>query len=251
MHTTNRRRFCAGSIAAAAISHTSVGEIFRGQFDGHLTCIRTPEGVDGPYYVESSMMRRAIAEDRPGRRLRLRITVANAMRPGDSCAPLRGALVDVWQADADGLYSNVAAEEQDEDTSGKTFLRGHQITDDSGVVEFETVVPGWYLGRMPVPIGNVPRTPHVHVKVFQDHKIVTTQLYFPDRLLDDLYARANPYTMHRRIGGVARVRNAEDAVYIDDQSRPMDVVESKGVLHASAMIGVVTLGARGLKPLFR
>jgi hypothetical protein len=31
----------------------------------------------------------------------------------------------------------------------------------------------------------------------------------------------------------------------------MDIVESKGVLNASAMIGVVTLGARGLKPLFR
>ena len=77
---------------------------------GRFTCIRTPESNDGPFYYTSSQRRRAIAEGRSGVPLQLRITVANALRPGDACPPLSGAVVDVWHADADGLYSNVGAD---------------------------------------------------------------------------------------------------------------------------------------------
>ena len=41
-------------------------------------------------------------------------------------------------------------------------------------VEFDSVVPGWEVGR------NVVRATHVHVKVFHENKVATTQLYFPD-----------------------------------------------------------------------
>ena len=81
-------------------------------------------------------------------------------------------MVDIWHADADG-FVNVGADLQEEDTVGRTFFRGHQVTDAMGMVEFESVVPGWEIGR------NVARTTHVHVKVFHENKIATTQLYFP------------------------------------------------------------------------
>lgn len=40
-------------------------------------------------------------------------------------------------------------------TDDLTFLRGTLLTDESGIVEFVTTVPGWYPGR----------APHIHMKV--------------------------------------------------------------------------------------
>jgi protocatechuate 3,4-dioxygenase beta subunit len=122
---------------------------------GWLTCIKTPESNDGPYYYISSLRRSALAEGRSGVPLKLRITVANALRPGDACPPLSNAVVDAWHADADGLYSNVGADLQTADTIGQTFMRGHQVTGATGQVEFDSIVPGWEIGR------NVARATHV------------------------------------------------------------------------------------------
>jgi protocatechuate 3,4-dioxygenase beta subunit len=76
------------------------------------------------------------------------------------CDPIAGALLDFWQADADGQYDN----------RGYRF-RGHQYTDGEGRFSLETVVPGLYTGR----------TRHIHVKVQgRGGRVLTTQLYFPD-----------------------------------------------------------------------
>jgi protocatechuate 3,4-dioxygenase beta subunit len=75
------------------------------------------------------------------------------------CRPVRGALLDFWQADAAGQYDNEGYR-----------LRGHQFADGRGRFALRTVVPGLYPGR----------TRHIHVKVQRPHgKILTTQLYFP------------------------------------------------------------------------
>jgi protocatechuate 3,4-dioxygenase beta subunit len=58
------------------------------------------------------------------------------------------------------------------DLRGKEFLRGHQISDADGYVEFSTIFPGWYTGRLP----------HIHVRTFiNDVAWMThdTQLFFP------------------------------------------------------------------------
>ena len=77
-----------------------------------------------------------------------------------SCRPVPNVLLDLWQADARGVYDN------------KGFrLRGHQFSDARGCYRFETVVPGRYPGR----------TPHLHLRVqAKGRPILTTQLYFPD-----------------------------------------------------------------------
>jgi protocatechuate 3,4-dioxygenase beta subunit len=67
------------------------------------------------------------------------------------CSALAGAQVDVWHADAAGVYSDEAVK----NTTGQTYLRGYQITDSNGVVTFKTVIPGWYSGR----------TIHIHVMI--------------------------------------------------------------------------------------
>jgi protocatechuate 3,4-dioxygenase beta subunit len=53
-------------------------------------------------------------------------------------------------------------------------MRGEQISDSVGNVKFQTVIPGWYAGRLV----------HLHVRVFlPSGEQFCTQLYFSDTIL--------------------------------------------------------------------
>jgi protocatechuate 3,4-dioxygenase beta subunit len=235
----------------APITSATIDALAAQRSGGRFTCVRTPESNDGPYYYQSSPRRHAIAEGRSGVPLKLRITVASALRPGDTCPPLSDAVVDIWHADADGMYSNVGADLQAENTVGQTFMRGHQVTDATGQVEFDSVTPGWEIGR------NVARATHVHVKVFHENKVVTAQLYLPNEFLDELYATVDPYRTHKQMTApgterlVNRLRNEDDAGFLADQSTPMPIRREANVVTAEATIGITTLGSLGVAPLFR
>jgi Dioxygenase len=91
------------------------------------------------------------------------LRLAIRVRDAESCEPIRNAVVDIWQSDADGHYSGV--------DDNETFLRGAQVTNSSGIVEFLTIYPGWYQGR----------TVHIHAKVHLDKQtVLTTQLFFDE-----------------------------------------------------------------------
>ena len=65
-----------------------------------------------------------------------------------------------------------------EPTGPRRFLRGSQVANDQGELEFLTLYPGWYN----------PRAVHVHVKVhLGGQELLTTQLYFPDELTDSIH----------------------------------------------------------------
>ncbi|OKK17244.1 intradiol ring-cleavage dioxygenase [Streptomyces sp. CB00455] len=133
-------------------------------------CVLTTEWGSGPYYLDLGRLRSDITEGREGVPLRLDLTL---VRVSAGCRPLAGATVDVWQADAQGAYS----------TGKETFLRGTQTTDSTGRCVFRTVLPGWYAGL----------APHIHFKVRPDARSETSsQLFFPEDLLRDVYAR-QPY----------------------------------------------------------
>ena len=139
---------------------------------GAVSCVLAPELTEGPYYLPNERIRRDITEGKPGTPLRLSLTVVSA----SSCKPIAGAAVDIWHADAGGVYSGVAG-------NTGTFLRGIQKSDRSGLAVFDTIYPGWYQGR----------AVHVHVKVHLGGNVVHTgQLFFPDALSDRVY-RAAPY----------------------------------------------------------
>lgn len=216
-----------------------------------LSCVRTPETNEGPFYYESSLQRRSLVEGHPGFPLRLGI-VAAGVGPS-ACLPLSGAVVDVWQTDGLGLYSNVGRDLQTVDTTAQTFLRGHQITDESGYVEFDTVVPGWELVPAPEPIKVLRRTTHIHVKVFHERQVVTTQLYLPDSLLDELYVGVEPYKSHRTMTAPGldrsyeRIRNSDDFIFAANPARPLEIERSAKGLFAKAIIGFAgSMGNRGL-----
>jgi protocatechuate 3,4-dioxygenase beta subunit len=218
-------------------------------FGGRLTCVQTTETAEGPFYYESSPQRRQIAEGHEGVRLRLGISVAGlgGFGPDALCPPLQGAVVDVWHTDATGLYSNVGGDLQTVDITGQAFCRGHQIADESGYVEFDTIVPGWELVPAPVPTGAVRRATHIHVKVFKGHIIATTELYLPDRFLDDLYAGTKPYADHRAMTAPGlprsydRVRNVDDGLFVMAQSKPLTIRQKGDVVTANAIIGLTAM----------
>lgn len=170
-------------------------------------CIVRPEQIEGPYFVDERLNRSDIRIDpangqmTPGIPLTLIFQVMRLNASG--CFPLPYALVDIWQCDAQGVYSDV--EDPGFNTRGQKFLRGYQVTDAQGKAQFLTIYPGWY------PI----RTVHIHFKIRAaaiagKNFEFTSQLYFPDELTDHVHT-ALPYSSKGR----RRVRNHRDFIFRD------------------------------------
>jgi len=136
--------------------------------------------------------------------------------------------VDIWHADAAGIYSG----ESVENTTGQTFLRGYQITDSKGAVTFKTVVPGWYSGR----------TIHIHVMILTPSSSgsgltkFTTQLFFDQTLLNALTTTVSPYNTR----GAPDTTNAQDSIYSSATQLTLTNTTSGGGYTASITLGVQT-----------
>ncbi len=161
------------------------------------TCIVKPALTEGPYFVDEKLNRSDIREDRQGALLRLAFNVSRLDASG--CVALQGAQVDVWHCDAAGVYSDVAQN----DSVGKKFLRGYQLTDANGHSEFITIFPGWYMGRA-IHIHFKIRTFAGGTKTYE----FTSQLFFDDGTIDAILAK-DPYKMR----GAPDIRNANDGIY--------------------------------------
>jgi protocatechuate 3,4-dioxygenase beta subunit len=170
-----------------------------------LACVARPELSIGPFFVDGQLNRSDIRFDphesdpKPGIPLTLRITVFDVTQK--SCVPLSGAQVDVWHCDWMGIYSGIA--DGAFNTLGQKFLRGYQITDTRGRVQFLTVYPGWYSGR----------TVHIHFMIRtrtpsnQPYEF-TSQFFFDDRLTDIVHG-LEPYSKREK----RNTRNQDDVIY--------------------------------------
>lgn len=170
----------AATAGAALMPRAVVAQSRDVLLPGSEVCALTPEVTEGPYYLDRTLVRADIREDRAGVPLHLRMQVVDT-----ACTPRAGARVDIWHCDAQGVYSAFGGGEAgQESAAGETFLRGTQMTDERGVVEFATIYPGWYRGR----------TTHIHFKVFLDDRTVLTgQVFFPDALSEYLYLNVPAY----------------------------------------------------------
>jgi protocatechuate 3,4-dioxygenase beta subunit len=183
---------------------------------GAVSCVLTPEMTEGPYYIAGEKVRRNITDGHPGTPLLLRLAVVDA----SSCKPIKGAAVDVWHADAAGNYSGFGG-----GRASRTFMRGIQRTNASGIATFLTVYPGWYQGR----------TVHIHVKVHVSGSVVHTgQLFFPDALTDRVYRKA-PYNKRPN----RTTRNANDSIFVNGGRRSMLALRRR---RAGGYLGKITMG---------
>jgi protocatechuate 3,4-dioxygenase beta subunit len=213
------------------------------------TCVLTPELTEGPYYLDGQLLRRDITEGKPGVPLRLQIAVQDTT----DCSPLANAAVEIWHCDAQGAYSGVSGQNPgggSADTAGETFLRGIQLTDDQGLVSFDTIFPGWYAGR----------TVHIHMKVEVDGQIVdvaedpdatavdgetyegemtvhTGQLFFDDALTDEILMTE----AYQRDSSQGHITNDEDSIFGDHGDEPGFLVDIAGDV-ATGLTGTITVG---------
>jgi protocatechuate 3,4-dioxygenase beta subunit len=141
----------------------------------------TVQQTEGPFFTPSSPERTSLIE-RGSDGVPL---LVSGVVLSTACEPLPGAMLDFWQADANGVYDN----------DGFT-LRGHQFADSRGRYRLETVVPGPYSGR----------TRHIHVKAQPDGgALLTTQLYFPGEPQNETDAIFDPrLLMEVRAAGAGR-----------------------------------------------
>lgn len=113
-------------------------------FDANTSCVLSPELTAGPYYVVGEYMRSNIkeAEHSDGVDIFLEVQYVDV----STCGGVPNVAVDVWNCNATGVYSGVS-ESSGQAGIDTTFLRGIQLTDHDGVVQFETIFPGHYTGR--------------------------------------------------------------------------------------------------------
>jgi protocatechuate 3,4-dioxygenase, beta subunit len=146
-------------------------------------CLLTPRQTEGPFYPEEPI---AVDEDltaRPGSAQRARGTPLKLTGQvlDAQCQPVANALVEIWQADDNGVYKHSAASDP-EDLDPNFQYSGKVNTDDQGKYGIKTIRPGKYPGR----------TPHIHFRVvLPDGQSLVTQLYFSDypewNLRDGIY----------------------------------------------------------------
>jgi protocatechuate 3,4-dioxygenase beta subunit len=163
--------------------------------------------MEGPFFKPRSPLRESLLEpDVPG----APIVVEGTVR-GIDCSPIPRALLDFWQADAQGRYDNTGFR-----------LRGHQFTDAAGHYRLETIVPGLYPGR----------TRHVHVILrTPGQSVLVTQLYFPGEPANDRDSIFNPELL-LKVQDTDGARHARFDFIVDtrssDQRRSRSEIRTQG-----------------------
>lgn len=174
--------------------------------------------------------RRDVSDAMPGLPVRLALKIVAAA----DCAPIAGAVVEIWHTQRSGVYSGQTPSPGfcsggDADAPSRTYFRGTQTTDASGRVDFDTCFPGWYPGRCI----------HIHVRVtVGGSDYLVTQLFFPDAINAEIFASHPDYTSY----GPPDTTNASDGIFGGAANASRYVVDvarmSDGAMLASKVIAV-------------
>jgi protocatechuate 3,4-dioxygenase beta subunit len=147
--------------------------------------VKTPKQTEGPFYPDKLPL------DTDNDLLRLNdgetlasgeITHLTGKLLDAKGNPLGGAVVEIWQCDANGVYLHTADSGKKQKQQDKGFQGfGRFTTDKTGAYYFRTIKPVPYPGR----------TPHIHFKVKKDRKdLLVTQMYIagePQNDKDGIY----------------------------------------------------------------
>jgi protocatechuate 3,4-dioxygenase beta subunit len=189
--------------AASAASGAEIPDETAGPYPG--------DGSNGPDVLEQSGIIRSdirtsfgdaggTAEGVP---MTLELTIKDLANSG---AAFAGVAVYVWHCDRAGLYSMYS-----EGVTEENYLRGVQIADADGKVEFTSIFPACYTGRWP----------HIHFEVYPDEAsitdstkaIATSQVAIPKEYCDTVYKEKG---YESSVTNLAQLTLETDNVFGDD-----------------------------------
>lgn len=219
---------------------------------GSVSCAAIPGETSGPYpgdgtnaarggaeangLVQAGIVRSAISSSfgdsggaASGVPLVIRLKLVDA---ASGCTALAGHAVYLWHCDALGRYSMYSQGVTDEN-----YLRGVQVTDADGMVEFTSIFPGCYDGRWP----------HIHFEVFRSlelatsgaNDIKTSQLALPAAAAEAIYADGRYSGSNSNLAGTSL---ANDNVFGDSSALQVAAVtgsNSAGYV-ATLQVGVLS-----------
>jgi catechol 1,2-dioxygenase len=192
--SVSRREFFRGGLAAAGVAGLSLRAdalptlssgtlnhypLFKAMADtplpgeevGRLADAARPteDNILGPYYREGAPFRAKVT---PPLVKGVTMLIRGRVWGFDTKKPLVSAVLDIWQADADGRYDN--DDSKNPPAKGVYVNRTRVLTDETGYYEYETIHPG------PYQIGeNAWRPAHIHYLVRKaGYTNLITQLYF-------------------------------------------------------------------------
>lgn len=174
--------------------------------------------------------RQDVSEGYPGLPVRLALKIVTAT----TCAPVVGAIVEIWHTQVTGVYSGVTPSPGfcsggDVDAPNHSYFRGTQTTNAAGRVDFDTCFPGWYPGR----------AIHIHFKVTVGAtSYLVSQLFFDTALTTEIFASHPNYQAE----GQPDTSNASDGVIGGGGSIAQYVVDTRrmsdGAMLASKVIAL-------------
>ncbi|MFI6419419.1 intradiol ring-cleavage dioxygenase [Streptomyces sp. NPDC050842] len=224
----------AGVVSTASADGASGEQASAKPTAGEACYRLTSETTEGPYYIDADKIRKDITEDREGIPMTVRLKVIDSETckplrgaavdiwhcdalgiysgyeslstgggggaPGGGTPPTGTPPTDAptgtppTGTPPTGGPGGGGGGGHEEPTDDKRYLRGTQLTDKHGYVEFRTVFPGWYRGRCV----------HVHTKVHVGGKMTATgyegghtchtgQLFFAEAAVLDS-AEVAPYS---------------------------------------------------------
>jgi protocatechuate 3,4-dioxygenase beta subunit len=158
--------------------HDYVGTRLRHPKEPLVVLPHTLSERTGPAYGDAALapLDHDLTRQYPGEPLGERIVVTGRVLGSDG-RPLRGQLVEIWQANAAGRYRH-DVDAHDAPLDPNFAGAGRCLTDDAGTYRFVTVKPGAY------PWKNHPnawRPNHIHFSLFGRAfpERLVTQMYFP------------------------------------------------------------------------
>lgn len=201
-------------------------------------CTLIPSETTGPYpldlHTNQTYFRQDIRENQVGVQLNLRLRIIGVQ----NCEPMPNVRVDLWHCNAFGYYSGYTTNGQNgsQNNQAARWLRGIQMTNSNGEVEFVTIFPGWYSGRVA----------HIHFQIFPSSMSqATSQLTWDTAAKNQIYTTIAPYSQY----GADPSSVATDNVFRDGtagQVATLTANAARGGYDSFLEVGVNGSGVTGL-----
>ncbi|MEZ4429765.1 MAG: hypothetical protein R3A51_18970 [Nannocystaceae bacterium] len=168
----------AGAWASGGTAAMTEKRCYPDPFAAATSCLVLCETTEGPCTADT-IERQDVSEGFSGLPIRLALKIVAV----DSCAPVAGAVVEIWHTQRTGVYSGVTPSGafcygDDPEAESHLYFRGTQTSDADGRVDFDTCFPGWYGGR----------AIHIHFRIYLGgERYLTSQLFFDEALTAEIF----------------------------------------------------------------